>query len=51
MPGAIAILIVLFLLPVVVCMSCAVIAAVLGQLLSNDGEARNEGSELLDLNV
>ena len=51
MPGAIAILIVLFLLPVVVLMSFAVIAAVLGQLLYKDGEARNEGSELLDLNV
>ena len=51
MPGAIAILIVLFLLPVVVCMSFALIAAVLGQLLYKDGEARNEGSELLDLNV
>lgn len=51
MPGAIAILIVLFLLPVAVVMSFAVIAAVLGQLLYTDGEARNEGSELLDLNV
>ena len=51
MPGAIAIVLVLFLLPVVVCMSFAVIAAVFGQLLYKDGEARNEGSELLDLNV
>lgn len=51
MPGAIAIVLVLLLLPVVVCMSFAVIAAVLGQLLYKDGEARNEGSELVDLNV
>ena len=51
MPGAIAIVVVLFLLPVVVCMSFAVIAAVFGQLLYKDGEARNEGSELLDLNT
>ena len=51
MPGAIAIIIVLFLLPVVVCMSFALIAAALGQLLYKDCEARNEGSELLDLNV
>jgi hypothetical protein len=50
-PGAIAIVLVLLLLPVVVCMSFAVIAAVLGQLLYKDGEARNEGSELVDLNV
>ena len=51
MPGAIAIVIILLLLPVVICMSFAVIAAVFGQLLYKDGEARNEGSELLDLNV
>jgi hypothetical protein len=50
-PGAIAIVVVLFLLPVVVCMSFAAIAAVFGQLLYKDGEARNEDSELLDLNV
>ena len=51
MPGAIAIVIILLLLPVVICMSFAVIAAVFGQLLYKDGEARNQGSELLDLNV
>ncbi len=51
MPGAFAIVIILLLLPVVICMSFALIAAVFGQLLYKDGEARNEGSELLDLNV
>ncbi|HEY4334168.1 MAG TPA: hypothetical protein VGM78_16410 [Ilumatobacteraceae bacterium] len=51
MPGAIAIIVVLLLLPVVVCISFAAVAAALGQLLYKDGEARNEGSELLDLNV
>ena len=51
MPGAIAILVVLLLLPVVVCMSFAAIAGVLGHLLYKDGEARNADSELLDLNV
>ena len=51
MPGAIVIVIVLLLLPVIICMSFAVIAAVFGQLLYRDGEARNEGSELVDLNV
>jgi hypothetical protein len=49
--GAIAIVLVLLLLPVVICISLAAIAAGLGQLLYKDGEARNEGSELLDLNV
>jgi hypothetical protein len=50
-PGAIAIVVVLLLLPVVVCMSFAILAAVFGQLLYKDGVARNEGSELLDTNV
>lgn len=51
MPGAVAIVLVLLLLPVVVCMSFAIIAAVFGQMLYKDGVARNEGSELLDTNV
>ena len=51
MPGAIAIVVVLVLLPVLVCMGSAVIAMVLGVALNNDAEVRNEGSELLDLNV
>ena len=50
-PGAIAILVLLLVLPVVVCMSFAAIAAVLGHLLYKDGEVRNADSELLDLNV
>lgn len=51
MPGAIAILVVLLILPVLVCMGSAVMAVVLGWALHRDGEARHEGSELLDLNV
>ena len=51
MPGAIAIVIVLLLLPVLVCMGSVVIAAALGSALNRDAEIRNEGSELLDLNV
>ena len=51
MPGAIAIVVVLLLLPVLVCMGSAVIAMVLGVVLNNDAEVRHEGSELLDLNV
>jgi hypothetical protein len=50
-PGAIAILVVLVLLPVVVCMSAAALAAALGWVLNRDAEVRGEGSELLDLNV
>jgi hypothetical protein len=50
-PGAIAIVVVLLLLPVLVCIGSAVIAMVLGMALNNDAEVRNEGSELLDLNV
>ncbi len=51
MPGAIAIIVVLVLLPVLVCIGSAVIAMALGVALNNDAEVRNEGSELLDLNV
>ena len=51
MPGAIAIVLVLVLLPVLVCMGSAVIAVVLGAVLNRDAEVRHEGSELLDLNV
>jgi hypothetical protein len=50
-PGAIVILVVLVLFPVLVIMGGAALSAVLGILLDRDGAARNEGSELLDLNV
>jgi hypothetical protein len=50
-PGAVAIVIVLLVLPIVVCMSGAIAAAVLGQFLTKDAEVRHEDSELLDLNV
>ena len=51
MPGAIAIVLVLLLLPVLVCMGSVAIAVVLGVVLNRDAEIRHEGSELLDLNV
>ena len=52
MVGAIAIAVVIVLLiPVGVLISGAVMSAVLGTTLKEDGEARNEGSELLDLNT
>ena len=38
-------------IPVVVFVSGAVISVVLGHLLRMEGEYRNEGSELLELNV
>jgi membrane glycosyltransferase len=51
MAGAILMVIVLVLvIPVAVCMSGAVVAALLGWSLKEDAEARNEGSELIDLN-
>jgi hypothetical protein len=50
-PGAIAIVLVLVLFPILMCMGSAVIAAVLGVVLNHDAEVRHEGSELLDLNV
>ena len=51
MPGAIAIVVVLILFPVIALMGAAVLAAILGMVLNKDAEVRNEGSELLDLNV
>ena len=44
----IVILVVVF--PVLVAMGCCVVAVALGSLLTIDGEARNEGSELIECN-
>jgi len=49
MAGAIAIVLVLLLIPILVVMSGAVASAVLGEAMYRDGRIRNEGSELLDL--
>ncbi len=49
MPGAVAIVIVLLLIPVVVIMSGAVASAIIGEVFYRDGRRRFEGSELLDL--
>ena len=49
MPGAIALVIVLLLFPVVVIMSGAVASAIIGEVFCRDGRHRFEGSELLDL--
>ncbi|HEX4983591.1 MAG TPA: hypothetical protein VFV63_17930 [Ilumatobacteraceae bacterium] len=50
MAGAIAIVVVLLLFPVIALMGFSILAAVLGQLLWKDGQARHEGSELVELN-
>ena len=49
MAGAIIIVIVLLLIPVMVLMSGAVASAIIGDTMEVDAEQRNEGSELLDL--
>ena len=51
MPGAIIVVVVLVLFPVLVCMGSVILAAALGMVLNNDAEVRHEGSELLDFNV
>ncbi len=51
MPGAVVMVIALLLAPVFIIMGFAAVATVLGHLLWSDGEARNEGSELLDVGV
>ena len=50
MAGAVAIVIVLLLLPVLVLMSGAIASAILGEALTRDADARHEGSELVELN-
>jgi hypothetical protein len=49
MVGAVIIVVVLFLIPVLVLMSGGIASAVLGQTMEHDAEVRAEGSELLDL--
>ncbi|MFM9133140.1 MAG: hypothetical protein ACKORY_10630 [Actinomycetota bacterium] len=51
MPGALILVAVLLVFPVVVGLSTAALAGLLGHLLWKDGEARHEGSELLETNV
>jgi hypothetical protein len=47
--GALVIVVVLALFPVLILMSGGVASAVIGAVLQRDGEARHEGSELLEL--
>ena len=51
MAGAIILVVALLLFPIVVGLSTALLAGVIGEVLSRDGAKRNEGSELVDLNV
>lgn len=51
MPGALVLVVILFAFPIVVGLSTAALAGVLGHLLNRDAEIRHEGSELLDTNV
>ena len=50
MAGAVAIVVVLLLIPVGFLMTMTGVAGVLGWLLKKDADARHEGSELLELN-
>ena len=49
MAGAIAVIVVLAIFPVLIAMSGGVASAILGAVLQRDGERRFEGSELLDI--
>ena len=49
MAGAIAIIAVLAIFPVLIAMSGGIANAILGAVLQRDGERRFEGSELLDI--
>lgn len=48
--GALILVLALLAFPVVIGLSTAAIAALLGELLHRDGRARHADSELLDLN-
>ena len=49
MAGAIAIVIVLLLIPVAVLLSGGALSALIGEVMYRDGRVRHEGSELLDI--
>lgn len=51
MAGAIILVVVLLSFPIGVGLGTALIAAVLGESLHRDARARNEASELLELNT
>jgi len=51
MPGPIIIVVILLLFPIIVGLSTAALAGILGYFLNKDAEIRHEGSELLDTNI
>ncbi len=51
MSGAFIMVAILLFIPIAVCMTGVIGAAILGQALKIDGEKRHADSELLDLNV
>ena len=51
MLGAIVLVVVLLLIPVMVLMTGGIAAAALGFALKSDADSRHEGSELIDLNT
>ena len=51
MPGPIIIAVILLAFPIVVGLSTAALAGVIGHFLNKDAEIRLEGSELLDTNI
>jgi hypothetical protein len=50
MPGAIVLVLVLIAFPIIVGLSTAGIAALIGYFLHRDAEIRHAGSELVELN-
>lgn len=51
MPGPIILAVILLAFPIVVGLSTAALAGVIGYFLNKDAEIRHEGSELLETNV
>lgn len=51
MPGAVILIIAILAFPVIVGLSTAGLAALIGHFLYRDAEIRHEGSELLETNV
>ena len=50
MAGAVAIVVVLVLVPIGFLVTMSAVAGLLGTLLTRDGAARHQGSELVELN-
>jgi hypothetical protein len=51
MPGPLILVAILLAFPIIVGLSTAALAGLLGHLLFKDAEIRHEGSELLDTNI